>query len=325
MNKTTNSLMRTLIRFVFIYSLLLVTLNTAFAQYPNKPITIVVPYEVGGGVDQVARLVAIKLSAKLKQTVLIENRSGASNTIGMSYVANAKADGYTLGFITAAFLITPFAMEKHPYQPLADFAPIAMIGTLPMMLAVNGNLPVNNVSEFIAYAKARPGQLNWASIGSASSQGLAGLEFNQATKIEATQIAYKGSASGLKDVIAGTVQYLFNPLPSLIQHAENNSIKILGTGGNKPLKDYPQIPLINQMIPGFSAQSWYGVVAPAKTPSAITQVLNQVINEIVTEPAMQSHLSGLGMQPMKLSPSEFAKWMRQESAKDEQIFKTLSF
>jgi len=323
MNKTTNSLMRTLIRFVFIYSLLLVTLNTAFAQYPNKPITIVVPYEVGGGVDQVARLVAIKLSAKLKQTVLIENRSGASNTIGMSYVAKAKADGYTIGFITATFLMTPFSMEKHPYQPLTDFVPIAMIGSLPMILAVNGNLPVNNLLEFINYAKAHPGQLNWVSLGSTSSQGLAGLEFNQAVKIEATQIQYKGSASGLKDLIAGTVQYLFNPLPSLIQHAENNSIKILGTGGNKPLKDYPQIPLINQTVPGYSAQNWYGVVAPVNTSSSVVQKLNQTINDILAESEMQSHLNGLGVQVIKLSPSEFAKWMRLESVKDEQIFKTL--
>lgn len=315
--------MRTLRRLGLIFCFLLSSLNIALAQYPNKPIAIVVPYEVGGGVDQVARLVAVKLTEKLKQTVLVENRSGASNTIGMNYVANAKADGYTLGFITAAFLMTPFLMENHPYQPLSDFTPVAMIGTLPMMLAVNGSLPVSNLPEFIAYAKAHPGQLNWASIGSASSQGLAGLEFNQVTKIEATQIQYKGSASGLKDVIAGTVQYLFNPLPSLMQHAENGSIKILGSGGNRPLKDYPQISLIRQTVPGFSAQSWYGVVAPAKTPSGITQALNQAINEIVSESSMQDHLSSLGMQPMKLSPSEFAKWMRQESAKDEQIFKAL--
>ena len=295
----------------------------SFAQYPTKPITLVVPYEVGGGVDLVARLIANELSEKLHQNVLVENRSGASNTIGMSYVANAKSDGATLGFITSAFLMTPFFMATHPYQPLVDFEPVATIGTLPMMLAINGKLPINTLPEFIAYARAHPGELNWASIGSASSQGLAALEFNLAANIDAQQIQYKGSAPGLKDLIGGNIQYLFNPLPSLLQHAENGNIKILGTGGTRLLKNYPQIPLISNTVPGFTAQSWYALVAPAGTPKSVIQVLNQAIKEILDRPHIQKQLNGLGMHTLTMNPAQFAKFMRQESLKDEKIFKNL--
>lgn len=294
---------------------------TSFAEYSTKPITIVVPYEVGGGVDLVARLIANELSEALQQSVIVENRSGGSNTIGMNYVAHAKPNGLTLGFVTSAFVMTPFYMANHPYQPLIDFKPIAIIGTLPMMLAINSKLPVNNLPEFIAYAKARPGELNWASIGSASSQGLAGMEFNRASNIDAQQIQYKGSSSGLKDLMGGNIQYIFNPLPSLLQHAENGSIKILGSGGTKPLKDYPQIPLIGSTLKSFTAQSWYGIVAPAGTPKSIVEKLNKTINGIINRPKIQKHLNSLGIQPFTMNSPQFAKFMQEESSKDEKIFK----
>jgi tripartite-type tricarboxylate transporter receptor subunit TctC len=187
----------------------------AFAQadYPTKPIRVIVPYSPGGGADILARLVGQELSARLKQPVVVENKGGASNTIGMQQVLSAGPDGYTLGLATPVFVMTPSLMKNHPYDTLKDFTPVAMIGFTPMVLVVHPSVPAKSVKELIALAKAKPGTLNFASLGAATTQGLAASMFNFMTGIDAVQVPYKGSAPGVTDLLAGNVQFMFNALP----------------------------------------------------------------------------------------------------------------
>src|SRR5690349_2103231 len=189
--------------------------HAAAQDYPDKPIRIVVPYAAGGGADILARLVGQELSSRLGQPVVVENRGGASNTIGMAAVAQSPADGYTLGLATPVFVMTPSLIKNHPYDPLKDFTPVAMIGHTPLVLVVHPSVPAKTTKEFIALGKAKPGALNFASLGAATTQGLAATMFNAMTGIDAVQVPYKGSAPGVSDLLGGNVQYMFNALPSM--------------------------------------------------------------------------------------------------------------
>ncbi len=219
--------------------------------YPNRPIKIVVPYAAGGGADQVTRLIGQKLGDRLKQSIVIENRGGGSNTIGMASVAKSPADGYTLGLVTPTFLMTQSTMKNHPYDTLKDFTAVAMFGDAPLFLAVPSTLPVKNVRELIEHGKKT--QLNWASGGTASTQGLAGLIFSDVAGLKTVQVQYKGSSQGMTDLLAGRIDFMFNPLPSVIGHAKSGKLRILGVASAEPVASYPEIPAIAETVPGFYA------------------------------------------------------------------------
>src|SRR5258706_267835 len=223
----------------------------AFAQdYPTKPIHVIVPYAAGGGVDLLARLVGQQLGERLKQPVIVENQGGGSNTIGMRTVAAAPKDGYTLGLATPVFVMTPSLIKSHPYDTLKDFTPVAMIGFTPMVLVVHPSVPAKTTKEFIALAKAKPGSLNFASLGAATTQGLAGSMFAFMTGIDAVQVPYKGSAPGTTDLLAGNVQFMFNALPSMLPHIQAGKMRALGVTGIQRSPHLPDVPPICEAEPG---------------------------------------------------------------------------
>ena len=298
-------------------ALLLAAAPIAQAQsdYPGKPIKVIVPYAAGGGADIVARHVAQQLSERVKQPVLVENRGGGSNTIGMQVVAAAPKDGYTLGLATPVFVMTPSLMKNHPYDPLKDFAPVAQTGFTPLILVVHPSVPAKTTRELIALGKSKPGTLNFASLGAATTQGLAASMFNFMTGIDAVQIAYKGSAPGVTDLLAGNVQYMFNALPSMIQHVQAGKLRGLGVSSAKRSPLLPDVPPIKDAVPGYEVTTWYSFVAPAGTPRAVVELLNREISAIVSTPDMQAKLRAAGLEPDPMTPDELGALFRSESAK----------
>ena len=296
--------------------------SIAQTDYPKKSITIIVPYAVGGGADQVARLLGQQLSIRLKQSVVIENRGGGSNTIGMNLVAKALPDGYTFGLATPTFLMTPSIIKNHPYDPLGDFTGIGVFADAPLVLAVNPKLPVKSVKELIEYGKTHSNMLNWASGGTASTQGLAGVLFGMTAGIQTTQVQYKGSSQGLNDLLGGSVQFMFNPMPSIIQHERSGKLRILGVSGTQKMTKYPEFPLISDTLPGYYASGWFGFVAPKKTPPAVLDLLNKEFNEIIKEPAMREKLIEDGLEPKDIKREVFNKLMEDEFIKYQKILST---
>jgi len=292
-------------------------LSTAgFAQeYPTKPIKVIVPYPAGGGADLLARLVGQQLGERLKQPVVVENKGGGSNTIGMSSVATAAKDGYTLGLATPVFVMTPSLMKNHPYDPLKDFEPVAMIGFTPLVLVVHPSVPAKTTKEFIALAKAKPGSLNFASLGAATTQGLAGSMFNFMTGIDAVQVPYKGSAPGTTDLLAGNVQFMFNALPSMLPHIQAGKIRALGVTGSKRSPQLPDTPPVKDDVPGYEVTTWYSFVAPAGTPKAVVDKLNREISAIVESPEIKEKLKGQGVETDAMKPDELASLYQTETAK----------
>jgi len=308
--------MTTTIRKLFAAALAALALGTAWAQdYPTKPVRVIVPYSAGGGADILARLVGQELSARLKQPVVVENKGGASNTIGMQQVLQAGPDGYTLGLATPVFVMTPSLMKNHPYDTLKDFTPVAMIGFTPMVLVVHPSVPAKSVTELIALAKAKPGTLNFASLGAATTQGLAASMFNFMTGIDAVQVPYKGSAPGVTDLLAGNVQFMFNALPSMLGHVQTGKLRALGTTGTKRAPQLPDLPTVGETVKGYEVVTWYSFVAPAGTPKAIVDKLNREISAIVETPAMREKLREQGLEADAMKPDELARHYASETAK----------
>ena len=293
----------------------------AQSDYPSKPIRIIVPYAAGGGADILSRLVGQELSQRLKQPVIVENRGGGSNTIGMQAVAASPADGYTLGLATPVFVMTPSLMTSNSYDPLRDFAPVAMIGSTPLVLVVHPSVPAKSVKEFIALAKSEPGSLNYASLGAATTQGLAGSMFNFMTGVDTVQVPYKGSAPGTTDLLAGNVQFMFNALPSMLPHIQAGKMRALGVSGAKRAAQLPDVPPIKETVPGYEVTTWYSFVAPAGTPKAVVERLNREISAIVEAPEMKERLKDQGLEADAMKPEELAALFRKESAKWAKVIK----
>ena len=300
---------------VVLYALSLGFAGSGGAQdFPSKPIKIIVPYAAGGGADILSRLVGQELTARLKQPVVVENRGGASNTIGMQMVAASPKDGYTLGLATPVFVMTPSLIKNHPYDTLRDFVPVAMIGNTPLVLVVHPSVPAKTTQEFIALAKAKPGSLNFASLGAATTQGLAATMFNFMTGIDAVQIPYKGSAPGVADLLGGNVQFMFNALPSMLQHIHSGKLRALGTTGATRAPQLPDTPTIKEAVPGYEVTTWYSFVAPAGTPSAAVNLLNGEISAIVSSPEMKEKLKGQGLEANPMTPGELGSLFKSEAA-----------
>jgi tripartite-type tricarboxylate transporter receptor subunit TctC len=291
------------------------------AEYPSKPIKIVVPYSAGGGADILARLVGQQLGERLKQPVIVENQGGASNTIGMSTVARAEKDGYTLGLATPVFVMTPSLIKNQPNDIFKDFTPVGMIGFTPLVLVVHPSVPAKSVGEFIALAKSKPGTLNFASLGPATTQGLAGTLFNSLTGIDAVQIPYKGSAPGTADLLAGNVQYMFNALPSMLGHIQTGKIRALGVSSAKKSPSLPDVPAIKDTVPGYEVTTWYSLVTTGGTPPEIVQKLSKEIAAIVESPAIKEKLRGQGVETDGMTSAELGAHLKKEHDKWEKVIK----
>jgi tripartite-type tricarboxylate transporter receptor subunit TctC len=296
-------------------ALLALALPGLAQEFPSQSIRIVVPYAAGGGADILSRVVGQQLSERLGQPVIVENKGGGSNTIGMTTVATSPRDGYTLGLATPVFVMTPALMKNHPYDPLRDFEPVAMIGTTPLVLVVHPSVPAKTTKEFIALARSKPGSLNFASLGAATTQGLAASMFNAMTGIDAVQVPYKGSAPGTTDLLAGNVQFMFNALPSMLQHIQVGKLRALGVSGARRAPQLPDIPPIGEAVPGYEVTTWYSFVAPAGTPKPVVEKLNREISAIVESAAMREKLREQGVESEPMKPEELAALYRAESAK----------
>ena len=287
----------------------------AFSQdYPTRPIRIIVPYAPGGGADLLTRLIGQQLGERLKQPVVVENQGGGSNTIGMGAVKRAEPDGYTLGLATPVFVTAPIGLKSKPYDAIADFTPVAMFGFTPLILVVHPSVPAQSLKEFIALGKSKPGTLNFASLGSYTTQGLAATLFDQMTGIDAVEVPYKGSAPGVADLLGGNVQYMFNALPSMLEHVKEKKLRALGVSSATRAPEIPDVPAIDEVVPGYIVTTWYSLVAPKGTPKEIVDKLNREINAIEKQPEIAKQLHARGVDADPMTPEQLGQHLRKEAA-----------
>ena len=299
-------------------AVLLCAAAQAFAAqpYPTKPVRLVIPYPPGGPTDFVGRLVAQKLAPLLGQQVVVDNRPGAGTVIASEIVARATPDGYTLLFGTGGgTFLAPLMLPKVPYDPHRDFAPVAMLVQSPQVLVVHPSVAAKSVSELVALAKAKPGVLNFASVGTGTSPHLGGELFQGLTGTKLVHVPYKGTAPAMTDLIAGRVQVMFTSMPTVLAHVQAGRLRLLGTGGTKRSAAIPDTPAIAETVPGFELVTWYGVFAPVRTPHAIVKKLNADIANVLNDPASRNRLGGQGLEPVVMTPEEVKRYTTQDTSR----------
>jgi tripartite-type tricarboxylate transporter receptor subunit TctC len=281
-------------------------------SYPTKQIDLVVPFVAGGTTDNIARLIAQRFTESWSQTVLVSNRPGAGSTIGTAAVAKAAPDGHTLLVSTFAFAAAP-ALQKVPFDPIKDFAPITELASLPMMLLVHPSLPAKNLQEFIALAKSRPGGLDYASSGPGTSTHLAAEMFNTMVGVKLVHVPFKGNADVYNALLGGHIKVHFSLVPSGIAHVRAGKLRVLAVTSEKRLPDMPDIPTIAESgFPTYEISSWQGMFAPGGTPPAIVGKVNRELQELLKTPAMRERMAREGAHPVGSSPQQFAQRVASE-------------
>jgi tripartite-type tricarboxylate transporter receptor subunit TctC len=289
--------------------------------YPSKPVRLIVPYAPGGGVDIMGRIIATKLSEKLGAQVVVENRGGGGTIIGTELVAKAPPDGYTLLFANPALVAAPALNEKLPYDTLKSFAAVIMVAASYNVLVTHPALPVKSVKELVALAKARPGQLNYASAGEGSAIHLAMAQFVSVAGIDLVHIPYKGAGPALNDVVAGHVPTMFIATPPAIPFIKASRLRALGVSSIRRLPILPNVPTVAESgYPGFEVNNWYAVLAPAETPRAIIAKLNGEINAILNTLDVRERIASLGNEPAGGTPGEFEQRVRNEMEMWAKVF-----
>jgi tripartite-type tricarboxylate transporter receptor subunit TctC len=293
----------------------------AYSQaYPSKPIRIVIPYPPGGGTDIVIRAVSGRLTERLGQPVVIDNRGGATGTIGSEAVARAAPDGYTLlAHTNAGITILPHLNKKLPYDPIKDFAPVTLAASSPYLFVVNPKIPATSVAQLIALAKAKPGELNYASSGNGASTHLAGLLFCQMTGVKMVHIPYKGSGPATTELLAGQVQMRFSSIPPVLPHVRTGRLRALAVTSARRFSLLPDVPTVADTVPGFEVDSWYGVFAPTGTPPAIIKKLNADFAAALSLPDVKALLATDGSEVVASSPERFGAIIRAEFARWEPV------
>ena len=286
------------------------------ADYPQHPVHLVVPFPPGGATDVIARLIAQKLSAALGQTVVVENKSGATGAIGSVYVAKAAPDGYTLLMGTAStHSVAPAVNPRLPYDNLKDFAPISLVATFPNMLVVNPSIPAKTVPEFIQYLKKHPGKVNFASTGVGGSVHLTAELFKMATKTDMVHIPYKGSSEALTELVAGRVQVEFDNMTTVWPYVQAGKLRALGVASLTRSPEAPDVPTIAETVPGFDATSWVGLFAPAGTPAAILDKVAADTRAVLKQPYIVQRLARLGATAAGSDPQAFGTFVRKDTEK----------
>ena len=285
-------------------------------QYPVKPVRLVVPSAPGGGTDITARLLAPRLTERLGQQVVVENRAGAGTMIGIEAVAKSPPDGYTLLMGLSTLAINSAMYKKVPYDPVRDFAPISQVIAAPNMLVVHPSVPARSVKELIAFTRARPGQLNYASAGHGTNPHLSMELFLSMTGLKVVHIPYKGLAPGIVDLLAGHVSLATATMLTGLPHVKSGRLRCLGTTGATRAAVLPDQPTVAEAgVPGYEASQWYGVLAPAGTPKEIVARLNADIVRIVQSPDMKEKFAVDGTDPVGSSPDDFARYITSELTK----------
>jgi tripartite-type tricarboxylate transporter receptor subunit TctC len=293
--------------------------GAAAADYPTKPVHIVVGYPPGGATDIMARLFGAWLSQKLGQQFVVENKAGAGNNIGTEAVVKAAPDGYTLLLVNPANTINTSLYKHLNFNFVRDIAPVAGFVRVPNVMEVNPSVPAKTVAEFIAYAKANPGKINMASSGNGTSIHLSGELFKMMTGVQMTHVPYKGSAPALVDLLAGQVQVMFDNLPSSIGHIKAGKLRALAVTTAVPSPELPNVPTVGDTVKGYEASAFFGLGAPTGTPKAVIEVINKQVNAALKDPAMLKKLADLGGIPTPGTPEAFGKAIVDETAKWEKV------
>jgi tripartite-type tricarboxylate transporter receptor subunit TctC len=278
--------------------------------YPAKPIRFISPFAPGGGNDIISRAIAQKLSENVRQQVIVDNRPGANGIIGTEVAARSAPDGYTIVLIPSGHAVNASLHRKLPYDSIKDFTPITLVGSSPLILAVHPSLPVRNVKDLAALAKARPEQLTYGSAGIGSSGHLGGALFSVITGTKMVHIPYKGMSLAITDVIAGQISLVFGTSASVMQHARSGRLRALATTGAKRSPALPDLPTVAEAgVPGYEAGLWYGYVGPARIPADIVRRLNSEIVAVLKSPEVRDRLASQGVDPSPSTPEEFGRLM----------------
>lgn len=297
--------------------------EVAAQQYPSKPIRLIVPFTPGGTTDILSRIVGQKLSSAMGAQVVIDNRPGAGGNIGAELAAKAAPDGYTLFMGPSGTLsVNPSLYTKLLFDPIQDFAPIALLAMVPSMLVVHPSLPVKSLKELIDYAKARPGQLNYGSSGAGGQPFLAVEYLKLMAGLNIVEIRYKGGAPLTTDLIAGQISLTITGIPTLLPHVKSGRLRALAVSSAKRSAAVPDLPTISEAgLPGYDATAWYGILAPAGTPKAIIAKLNAELNKGIKQPDVADRLDAEGVETVGSTPEEFAAFIKTESERWSKVIK----
>lgn len=295
--------------------------GTAAAEYPDRPVKWIVPYPPAGTTDILARVVGAALSEELGQQFIIDNRPGAGNNLGTEAAINSPPDGYTILLVNPAHGINATLYKKLNFNVLRDVVPVAGITRVPNVMEVNPKFPAKTVEEFIAYAKANPGKVNMASSGNGTSVHMSGEMFMAMTGIKMTHVPYRGAGPALIDLIAGTVDVLFDNLPSSINHIKDGKLRAIAVTTDNPSPFLPGVPTVGATVKGYEASAWFGIGMPKGTPPDRIAILNKAVNKVLATDKMKAKLAELGGEPMIVTPAQFGEVMKSETEKWEKVVK----
>src|SRR5262245_25287178 len=302
-------------RFAIAMAAMLAASSAASQSYPDRPVRLLLTFAAGGGADLLARSVVEKMRATFPQPIIVEARPGAGGNLAMEATAKAAPDGYTLVFGTPAVAINGTLYKKLSYDPLKDLAPLGLAAVGNYVVYASGTLPVNNPAELIAYLKARPGKLNYASVGVGSGTHLAGVLFTLAAGVEMQHVPYKGIQQIAPDLVSGEVHLTFNAYGPLAQFVQGGRIKMVGTSGLQRMKQLPEVPALAEALPGFEASGWYGFFTTAGTPRPVLERLNAEIVRAVSSPDLFARIEGMALVPKPQSLDEAARFVAAEAEK----------
>jgi tripartite-type tricarboxylate transporter receptor subunit TctC len=296
--------------------LLLIATTVQAQQYPAKPIRIIAPFTAGGPVDIAARILSQKITESWGQQVIVENRVGASGTIGADLVAKAAPDGYTVLLTSSAHVIVPSILPKMPYDAIRDFVPVSVVMSSPLLLMITPTLPVNNLKTFIALAKARPGELSFASGGTGSSTHLTAELLKSVTGTKMVHVPYKGQSQAITDLIAGQIPFMFNALPTVIEFIRAKRLRTLAVTAEKRIAQLPEVPTFAESgYTDMTTGSWYAVWLPAKTPEAIVSRWSSEIVRVVNLPDVHKRIIDLGAEPVANTPAQMDAFQKTEATR----------
>ena len=311
---------RNLLRMGWLGAAMVVGQALAQVPYPNKPVRLLVPFPAGGATDIFARALSQKLPDKLGAQVVVENRPGAGGSLGSDLASKAPADGYTLLLATTStHTIGPAFNPRLPYDAVRDFTPIVHVGNAPSIMLVPNNSPAKTVQEWIAYARANPGRLNYASSGNGTIVQLTAELFKAQAGLFVVHIPYKGTALAIPDLVSGKLDVLFDSLPSGIPHVRDGRLRALGVTTAKRTPLAPDLPAIAEVLPGYESNTWFGLYGPRGLPTDIVAKVNAAVNQTLMDPEVKDKLFRLGIEPVGGTPAAFSAMLSQESAKWRQI------
>ena len=306
--------------------LVFVAAGAAYAQadkaFPQKPIRVIAPFPPGSAGDIVPRTIGLSLAEEFKQNIVIDNRPGAGGNIAAETVKNGAPDGYTLMLVTVGtHAINKSLYSKLPYDPVTDFAPVVMVGSSPNILVVTPSLPANSVKELVALAKAKPGGLNFSSSGSGTSVHLSGEMLNVLADVKTVHVPYRGAAEAMTDLMAGRVQFMFATASSGLPFVRSGKVRALAVTSPQRHSSLPDVPAMNETVPGFEVTGWYGFVAPARTPAGIVNKLNAGFVKVLKTKELRERMLAQGIDTLTSTPEEFGAHIRGEVVKWEKVVK----